>query len=129
MNEGLVTPPADGTLHLATLNQTQETEHAPEPAPASGGAKKGGEPPQLKAGKEAHNNEEVRPGEKAEVRTPAGKRMDRYNADKAHIREIKPNNARGRKAGQKQLKGYKKEMDKETGKKHTTELTTYDKSK
>jgi RHS repeat-associated protein len=86
-----------------------------------------GEPPQLKAGKEAHNNEEVRPGEKPEVRTPSGKRMDRYNADKAHIREIKPKNARGQKAGEKQLKGYKKEMDQATGKDHTTELTQYDK--
>jgi hypothetical protein len=97
-----------------------------EPATASGGAMKGGEPPQLKAGKEAHKNEEVRPGEKAEVRTPSGKRMDRYNADKAHIREIKRNNARGRKAGEKKLKEYKKEMDKATGKDHTTELTLYD---
>lgn len=51
--------------------------------------------------------------------------MDRYDADKAHIREIKPNNARGHKAGRKQLHGYKKEMDKTTGKDHTTELTTY----
>jgi RHS repeat-associated protein len=109
--------------------QAQETEQEPEPAPASGGAMKGGEPPQLKAGKEAHKNEEVRPGEKAEVRTPSGKRMDRYNTDKAHIRELKPNNARGRKAGEQKLKGYKKEMDKATGREHTTELTVYDKKK
>lgn len=88
---------------------------------------KNGEPPQLRAGKEAHAAEPVRPGEKAEVRTPSGKRMDRYNADKAHIREVKPNNARGRAAGEKQLRGYKTEMDKATGKSHTTELTTYDK--
>jgi RHS repeat-associated protein len=113
----------------AQQQQAQETEQDPEPAPASGGAQKGGEPPQLKAGKEAHKNEEVRPGEKAEVRTPSGKRMDRYNADKAHIREIKPNNARGRKAGEQKLKGYKKEMDKATGRDHTTELTVYDKKK
>jgi RHS repeat-associated protein len=113
----------------AQQQQAQETEQDPEPAPASGGAQKGGEPPQLKAGKEAHKNEEVRPGEKAEVRTPSGKRMDRYNADKAHIREIKPNNVRGRKAGEQKLNGYKKEMDKATGRDHTTELTVYDKKK
>ncbi len=98
----------------------------PQASSSGAGARKGGEPPQLKAGKEAHKNEEVRPGEKAEVRTPSGKRMDRYNADKAHIREIKRNNARGRKAGEKKLKEYKKEMDKATGKDHTTELTVYD---
>ena len=90
-------------------------------------ANKGGEPPQLAAGKEAHKNEEVRPGEKAEVRTPSGKRMDRYNADKAHIREIKPDNARGEKAGQKQVQGYKEEMDKATRRSHSTEVTKYKK--
>lgn len=36
-------------------------------------AAKTGEPPQLAAGKEAHKNEEVRPGEKAEVPTPSGR--------------------------------------------------------
>lgn len=90
------------------------------------GGEKRGKPSQLKKGKEAHKNEEVRPGEKAEVRTPSGRRMDRYNDTDGHIREIKPDNARGRKAGQKQLRDYKQEMDKATGKTHTTELTTYD---
>jgi RHS repeat-associated protein len=84
-----------------------------------------GEPPQLKAGKEAHAAEPVRPGEKAEVRTPSGKRMDRYDEGRAHIREIKRDNPRGRKAGEKQLRGYKKEMDHATGRNHTTELTLY----
>jgi RHS repeat-associated protein len=89
---------------------------------------RGGEPAQLKAGKEAHNAEEVRPGEQAEVRTPSGKgRMDRYDADKAHIREIKPNNHRGIKAGQHSLDRYKLEMDKAKNRSHTTELTLYPK--
>ena len=86
-----------------------------------------GEPRQLAEGKEAHRNEEVRPGEKPEVRTPSGKRMDRYNEGKAHIREIKPDNARGEKAGQKQLQNYKNEMDKAKRRSHTTELTKYKK--
>lgn len=86
----------------------------------------GNEPPQLRSGREAHNNEEVRPGEKPEVTTPSGKgRMDRYDEGKAHIREIKPDNARGEKTGQKQLSRYKEEMDKATGRSHTTELTKY----
>ena len=87
---------------------------------------KTGEPPQLAAGKDAHNNEEVRPGEQAEVPTPSKTgRMDRYDAEKGHIREIKPDNARGEKSGQKQLSRYKAEMEKATGKPHTTELTKY----
>jgi RHS repeat-associated protein len=125
-----INPPTVGQSNADEIAERDrldaENAQKAEPAPASGGAKKGGEPPQLKAGKEAHKKEEVRPGEKAEVRTPSGKRMDRYNADKAHIREIKRNNARGRKAGEQKLKEYKKEMDKTTGKDHTTELTLYD---
>jgi RHS repeat-associated protein len=85
-----------------------------------------GEPPQLKEGKEAHKKEEVRPGEKAEVPTPSGNgRMDRYDADKAHIREIKPDNSRGERSGQKQLDRYRKEMEDATGRPHTTELTKW----
>jgi len=86
----------------------------------------GKEPPQLKAGKEAHQNEEVRPGEKAEVPTPSGQgRMDRYDAEKGHICEIKPDNPRGVQAGERQLDRYKDEMEGATGKTHTTELTKY----
>jgi hypothetical protein len=52
--------------------------------------------------------------------------MDRYDATNRNIREIKPNNPRAIKQGQKQLEQYKKEMEESTGKPHTTELTTYD---
>lgn len=92
---------------------------------------KGGEPPQLKAGKEPHKNAEVRPGEKVGVQTPSGTgRMDRYDADQAHIREIKPNNARGEKTGQRQLERYQKEMEGATKRPHTTtELTKYPREK
>jgi RHS repeat-associated protein len=84
------------------------------------------EPPQLQAGKKAHQDEEVRQGEKAEVPTPSGKgRMDRYDAEKGHIREIKPDNPRGVRAGEKQLERYKGEMENATGRQHTTELTKY----
>jgi hypothetical protein len=53
--------------------------------------------------------------------------MDRYDAEKAHIREIKPNNPRGEKAGLKQLEAYKAEMDKVTKRTHSTEITKYEK--
>jgi len=83
------------------------------------------EPFQLAAGKAAHRDAEVRAGEEKEVRTPSGKRMDRYNKSESHIREIKKNNPRQIKAGQQQLNTYKKEMETATGKPHTTELTKY----
>jgi len=89
-------------------------------------AKKTGEPPQLIAGKIAHQLEEIRPGEAAEVLSPSGKgRMDRYDAKSHHIREINPDNPKGIRDGLRQLKRYKAEMEKATGHPHTIELTTY----
>lgn len=51
--------------------------------------------------------------------------MDRYDEEKGHIREIKPDNPRGVRAGGKQLDRYKTEMENATGRPHTTELTKY----
>jgi hypothetical protein len=87
------------------------------------------EPAQLSRGKRAHKAEPVRPGERAEVQTPSGKRMDRYNEEKGHIREIKPNNQRALRHGEKQVQNYKKEMEQATGRPHTTEVTPYDPTK
>ena len=53
--------------------------------------------------------------------------MDRYNENDADIREIKPNNPRGRRACKEQLKEYKKEMDAAKRRSHTTELALHDK--
>jgi hypothetical protein len=55
--------------------------------------------------------------------------MDRYDEEKAHIREIKADNPRERRRGEKQLEDYKKEKECETGRPHTTELTPYDPAK
>ena len=97
---------------------------------SAGGTPEGDrEPPQLRRGKRAHKEEPVRPGEEPEVRTPSGKRMDRYNAEQRHIREIKPDNPRQTRAGQRKLERYSEEMEEATGEAHTTELTTYDPSK
>ncbi len=88
-----------------------------------------GEPPQLAAGKRAHREEPILPGEQAEMPTPSGRRMDRYDEGQAHIREIKPNNPRQLRAGQRQVDGYRKEMEQKTGRPHTTEVTPYDPDK
>lgn len=55
--------------------------------------------------------------------------MDRYDEAQAHIREIKPNNPRQLRSGQKQVDGYRKEMEQKTGRPHTTEVTPYDPDK
>ena len=92
-------------------------------------AAKKGEPPQLARGKRAHREEPIRPGEVPEVRTPSGKRMDRYDPEKGHIREIKPDSPREVRRGEKQVGQYKQEMEQATRRPHTTEVTTYDPKK
>jgi len=87
------------------------------------------EPPQLARGKRAHKEEPVLPGEKCEVPTPSGKRMDRYNEGIRHIREIKPNNPRAVKDGQRQVEGYRIEMEAATGAPHTSEVSQYNPDK
>ena len=89
----------------------------------------GGEPPQLARGKRAHKEEPVLPGERAEVPTPSGKRMDRYNEETGHIREIKPDNPRAIRQGEKQVEGYRREMEEAAGRPHTGEVTPYDPKK
>ncbi len=99
------------------------------------GLEKGGkraasaEPPQLSRGKRAHREEPALSGEKREVPTPSGKRMDRYNEETGHIREIKPDNPRAIKNGEKQVERYRREMEAETGRPHTAEVTPYDPEK
>ena len=90
---------------------------------------KAAEPRQLARGKRAHKEEPVLPGEKAEVPTPSGKRMDRYDPAKGHIREIKPNNPRAVCQGEKQVERYRQEMEKATGRPHTGEVSPYDAKK
>lgn len=55
--------------------------------------------------------------------------MDRYDAERNHIREIKPNNSRGSSQGEKQVQSYRKEMEESTGREHSTEVTLYDPTK
>jgi len=110
---------------LAKEDATRSMER--EPLDDCDGYWKSKEPEQLRRGKEAHENEVIRPGEKAEVPTPSGRRMDRYDETTRHIREIKPNNPRGLREGEKQVEEYKQEMEEVTGEKHSTEITPYGK--
>ncbi|HEY6558907.1 MAG TPA: RHS repeat-associated core domain-containing protein, partial [Polyangiaceae bacterium] len=116
----------NGALAMAAA---KDTANAAQTAPSATGGTPKPEPPQLARGKRAHKEEPVLAGEKAEVPTPSGKRMDRYNESEAHIREIKPNNRRAIKQGEKQVEGYRKEMEKKTGRPHTAEVTPYDPKK
>lgn len=129
-------PPAGASSKPSTFRDSTgrlrnaDGSFAPEVRPAPSKPKaKGPEPPQLARGKRAHKEEPVRPGEIPEHPTPSGGRMDRYDPDKAHIREIKPNNPKRLREGQKQVEGYRTEMEEATGRPHTTEVTPYDPKK
>lgn len=121
----------DGADDLRKLRKKAKAAKRGKPgeAPTHQSTAHRGEPPQLAAGKRAHREEPLHPGEQAEVPTPSGRRMDRYDEAQAHIREIKPNNPRQLRSGQKQVEGYRKEMEQKTGRPHTTEVTPYDPDK
>jgi hypothetical protein len=102
---------------------------APEDRVRGDSRPRGPEPPQLARGKRAHKAEPVRPGEIPEHPTPSGRRMDRYDPEKAHIREIKTDNPSELRRGAKTVEEYRREMEKATQRPHTTEVTPYDPKK
>jgi RHS repeat-associated protein len=76
-------------------------------------------------GRAAHKNWDAGPGFQREFRLPSGRRCDALNPETCQIKELKPDNERAKKRGEKQLKDYKQERERETGKEHTTTLETY----
>ena len=66
------------------------------------------------------------PGFHKEVRLPSGKKMDAYNPDTKHIIELKPNNPRAIRRGERQAAEYCRECEREMGSGHTWQVKTYD---
>src|SRR5690606_15825296 len=99
-----------------------------KPAPPNSG--KGMHNPKVRAaakkGQEEHAKRQYPPGFKKEVQLPSGKRMDAYNQKKKRVRELKPNNERAIKKGQKQVDQYCRECDEVYGPGHTGKVETYD---
>ena len=89
--------------------------------------KVGGESAKAARGREAHKNYENTLGEGYEFNKglPSGKRPDAIDVENRVVRELKPDNARAIRRGQKQLEGYKKELEQMTGDKWTGHLDTY----
>jgi RHS repeat-associated protein len=84
------------------------------------------------AGRKAHQQEPLPSGFERDVVIPGTRlRMDGYNKETKEILELKPNNRRQIRRGEKQLEGYCKECDSSTlGPGHTTQpVQTYDPSK
>ncbi len=94
---------------------------------ASKVAKSGGESAKAARGREAHKNYENTLGEGYEFNKglPSGKRPDAMDAENRIVRELKPDNARAIKRGERQVEGYKRELEHTTGDKWTSHVDTY----
>ncbi|HEY4307743.1 MAG TPA: RHS repeat-associated core domain-containing protein [Gemmatimonadaceae bacterium] len=84
-----------------------------------------GETSAAAGGREAHRAWDPGSGFQKEVRLPSGKRCDALNPQTCEIKELKPDNERAKKRGEKQVEDYKKELDEVTGKDHKTKVETY----
>ena len=80
-----------GFVHLAKSATSGENEYA-------------------KAGREAHKNHDPGPGYEKEVTLPSGRRADVVNQKKATVRELKPNNPRAIRKGQRQVEKSRQEL-------------------
>jgi hypothetical protein len=80
----------------------------------------------LRKGQKAHAERVYPEGFKKEVELPSGRRMDAYNKETKEVRELKPDNSRAVRKGDKQLDGYCKECDEVYGPGHTGAVETYD---
>lgn len=89
--------------------------------------KTGGEPAKAARGREAHKNYENTLGGEYEFNKalPSGKRPDAIDAENRIVRELKPDNPRAIRRGEKQVEGYKEELEQITGEKWTSYVDTY----
>jgi len=78
-------------------------------------------------GRQKHKEWNPGAGFKKEVRLPSGKQADAVNYQTREVVELKPNNANAIRRGEKQVEGYRKELERETGECWTCRVETYDK--
>lgn len=90
-------------------------------------AKSGGESAKAARGREAHKNYENALGEGYDFNKalPSGKRPDAVDLENRIVRELKPDNARAIRRGERQVEGYKNELEQLTGEKWTSKVDTY----
>lgn len=78
---------------------------------------KGGESAAAAVGRRAHSNYGIALGAKydTKVTLPSGRKPDAVNWEEREVRELKPDNARAVRRGNRQVEGYKKELENLTG--------------
>ena len=105
---------ADATKSVKTASKAEEVCSTIRTTETSLGntkySKTGGENVSTKLGREKHK--EYNPGNDyiKEFRLPSGKRVDAVSFEKADVRELKPNNSKAIKRGEKQVQSYREEL-------------------
>lgn len=111
----------------AAGHAAEEIRVVEKSAEAAKAVKSGGESAKAARGREAHKNYENALGEGYEFNQalPSGKRPDAIDAENRIVRELKPDNPRAVRRGERQVEGYKKELEQMTGEKWTSHVDTY----
>ncbi len=86
---------------------------------------RGGESVQAAQGRAVHRAWDPGPGFVKEERLPSGKRPDAVNYQTRVVKELKPNNPSAMRRGERQVEGYRKELEQVTGEKWTGVVETY----
>ena len=89
--------------------------------------KLGGESAAAAAGRRAHGNYGTALGDRydTKVTLPSGKKPDAVDWVNREVRELKPDHSRGIRRGEKQVEGYRKELEQVTGQPWTSKVDTY----
>jgi RHS repeat-associated protein len=77
-------------------------------------------------GRQAHREYDYGPGFEREFTLPSGRRADAVNLQTNEVVELKPNNPRAIRRGERQVEGYRQELEDMTGECFTCRVVTYD---
>ncbi|HWS53291.1 MAG TPA: hypothetical protein VN228_04165, partial [Pyrinomonadaceae bacterium] len=87
--------------------------------------RRGGETAATKAGREAHKAYNPGPTYDTKYTLPSGKRPDAVDFENKIVRELKPNNPRAIRRGERQVEGYRQELEQVFGPGWTSYVDTY----
>lgn len=110
----------------ATAPATSQGGEAQKKSTTQGDKKTGGESEATKRGRQAHADWQPGEGYEKEVRLPSGHRADAVNFEKQDVKELKPNNSRAIKRGEKQVEKYRSELEEKEGGQWTGKVETYE---
>jgi hypothetical protein len=106
-------PALEAELLYAAKGKTGKRPAQPSQRPKAGGET--GETEATKRGRQAHKDWDPGDGFEKEVRLPSGKRADAVNPETQEVKELKPDNPRAIKRGERQVEEYRRELEETEG--------------